>query len=222
MKIGVTFSETSFHNYQNWLQNNANFEIVELSFLTKNINDLADCEGIILTGGIDIKPKNTNYENAPAKFSEARDDFEYAVLAKAIEMKIPILGICRGLQLINYYFGGDLILDLGEKNHQHKKEEFDKIHTIEVVENSLLFQIVGQNIGEVNSAHHQSINNLANCLNISGMAADGVIEAVESKPDFYPFLLAVQWHPERLPNRHSPFSKNIKEAFFTQIKNNLK
>ena len=142
VKIGVTFSETSFENYLKWLQNKDEIEIIVLSYEANNIDQIADCEGLVLSGGIDIKPENDNYENAPIQFNTKRDAFELAVLNEAFEKRIPILGICRGLQLINNYFGGDLILDLGEKNKQHKKGEIDKIHQIKIEEKSKLFEIV--------------------------------------------------------------------------------
>jgi putative glutamine amidotransferase len=216
-KIGLSFSETSFHHYLNWLSDANEYDIVVLSNEKDNLAQLSECQGLILTGGLDIKPNFINYANAPLKFDEQRDAFEMALLEKALDLQLPILGICRGLQLINNYFGGDLILDLAEKNETHKKGEKDKIHSINIDESTMFFDIVDQKSGSVNSAHHQAINNLAKCLNISAKSTDGIIEAIEMNVDSYPFLLAVQWHPERMEDQNSPFSKNIKKAFLEKI-----
>jgi putative glutamine amidotransferase len=213
MKIGITTSETSFANYPKWIKGDDDIEIIELSFEEKNIHSLAECDGLVLSGGVDIMHSNTDYENAPNQFYPKRDQFEKEILELALKEKMPILGICRGLQLINVYFGGDLTLDLAEKNFSHKKGELDKIHFVEVDKNSKLFQIIVQEKGEVNSAHHQAINQLANCLNITAISEDGVIEAVELKDINNPFLIAVQWHPERMLDQNSPFTKNIRGAF---------
>lgn len=213
MKIGITTSEISYANYPNWIKGVDEIEIIELSYEKYNLVSLAECDGVVLTGGVDIMPENTNYQNAPKLFYPKRDQFEKEILELALFEKKPILGICRGLQLINLYFGGDLILDLGKKNLAHKKGEVDKINIVNVNTNSLLYHIIGQEKGEVNSAHHQAINQLANCLNISAVSDDGVIEAIEYKDKMSDFMVAVQWHPERMQNQNSPFTKNIRKAF---------
>ncbi len=220
MKIGITTSETSFANYPKWIKGDDDIEIIELSFEKYDIISSVKCDGIVLTGGVDVMPSNVDYENAPSQFYPVRDQFEKEILALALLEKKPILGICRGLQLINLYFGGDLILDLGEKNLTHKKGETDRIHTINIDKNSKLFDIIGQEKGEVNSAHHQAINHLANCLNISAIDDGGIIEAVELNGEFNQFLVAVQWHPERMLDQNSPFTKNIRKAFLKAISNN--
>jgi putative glutamine amidotransferase len=222
MKIGITTSETSFENYPKWIKGTDDIEIIELSYETNDLLSLTECDGIVLTGGVDIMPESIEYDNAPQQFYPLRDKFEKEILALALLEKKPILGVCRGLQLINLYFGGDLILDLGPKNQTHKKGETDRIHSINIDKNSNLYQIVGQEAGEVNSAHHQAINRLAKCLNISAISSDGVVEAVECKPEIHPFLLAVQWHPERMKNQKSPFTKNIREAFLSEIRSRRK
>ncbi len=220
MKIGLTFSESNYANYPRWIkETNSTIEIIELSYEVNNLQDVALCDAIIFTGGIDMDPiKKVAYANAPKEFNLARDRFEMAVLAKALDEKKPILGICRGLQLINVYWGGSLHLDNGEdKNKIHRRESEDKIHRIQVEKDSLFYSIVQQEFGNVNSAHHQSIDVLGLGLKAVAHSEDGVIEVIESANPDEQFLLAVQWHPERMEDLESPFSKNILRALLEKI-----
>jgi putative glutamine amidotransferase len=222
MRIGVTFSESNYHNYPRWVKgNDENIEIIELSYEKHNLEDVAICDAVVFTGGIDMDPiKKIEYANAPKEFNLARDQFEMAVLAKALQEQKPILGICRGLQLINVFKGGTLHLDNGEtKNKVHKKETEDKKHLIQVERDSLFHSIVRQDSGEVNSAHHQSIDKLGSGLKAVAHTEDGVIEVIESANPEKQFLLAVQWHPERMSDLESPFSKNIRKALLEKISN---
>ncbi len=220
MKIGVTFSETNYINYPRWIKgNDSTIEIIELSYEENNLFDLKNCDAVVFTGGIDMDPiEKIEYANAPKEFNLTRDLFEMAVLEKALEAQKPILGICRGLQLINVYKGGTLHLDNGEtKNKVHKKETEDKKHPIQVEKDSLFYSIVKQEFGEVNSAHHQSIDKLGSGLKAVAHTEDGVIEVIESTNLEEQFLLAVQWHPERMSDLESPFSKNIRNALIEKI-----
>ncbi len=222
MKIGITFSETNYHNYPRWIKGDDDtIEIVELSYEKKNLEDVTLCDAVVFSGGIDCEPINkVDYPNAPEKFNVARDTFENEVLAKALQEKKPVLGICRGLQVINVFKGGTLHLDNGEdKNVIHKKETIDKIHEIKVEKDSLFYSIVKENSGEVNSAHHQSIDKLGSDLKAVAFSEDGVIEVIESTNPEKEFILAVQWHPERMGNLESPFSKNIRKALIDKICN---
>lgn len=222
MKIGVTFSETNYHNYPRWIKgNDEHIDIVELSYEKNNLQDVADCDAVVLTGGIDMEPnEKVNYANAPETFNTKRDTFEMEVLAKALKSQKPILGICRGLQLINVYKGGTLHLDNGEsKNEIHKRETEDKKHQVQVEKNSFFYSIVKEESGEVNSSHHQSIEKLGTGLKAVAHSEDGVIEAIESTNPEEQFLLAVQWHPERMGDLESPFSKNIRKALIEKICN---
>jgi putative glutamine amidotransferase len=220
MKIGVTFSESNYHNYPRWVKgNDENIKIIELSYEKHNLQDVAICDAVVFTGGIDMDPiEKIDYANPPNEFNLNRDLFEMAVLAKALKEQKPILGICRGLQLINVFKGGTLHLDNGEiKNKVHKKETEDKNHLIQVEKNSLFYSIVKQDSGEVNSAHHQSIDKLGKDLKAVAHTEDGVIEVIESANPEKQFLLAVQWHPERMSDLESPFSKNIRKALIEKI-----
>jgi len=166
-----------------------------------------DFDGILLAGGEDVDPafygEEKKYDSV--KMNRTRDEFEQNLLHKALDRRLPILGICRGAQLINVDFGGTLYQDLGEDivpefEHQQAeagRERGDLTHTVTVTEpDSLLHQAV-QGSCRVNSLHHQAIKRLGRGLKVSAHSEDGLVEAVEAADD-YPFLLAVQWHPEEL------------------------
>jgi putative glutamine amidotransferase len=136
----------------------------------------------------------------------------------------PVLAICRGLQLVNIALGGNLIQDLQEngfENHR-KGPDGDKEHKIEVRAGTLLAQIAGVQQGFVNSAHHQGLDQIADELKVSAFSEDGVVEAIEYKDAKKPFLLAVQWHPERMqiPSSKLAFSQNIRSAFIDAMLKN--
>ena len=224
LKIGITVSATNYANYPRWIKGDDDIEIIELSFEKENLSEVSNCDGIVLTGGVDIHPGfhltnySLHYDNAPKDFNVRRDEFEFSVLERSLELEIPILGICRGLQLINCFYKGTLVLDLGKKNNVHKKNsDDDKIHGVKIVDKSLLHEICGIDSGIVNSAHHQVIDKLGNSLRVAANSEDGVPEAVELK-EKYPFFLAVQWHPERMKEKDSPLTKNIREAFLKACK----
>ena len=166
-----------------------------------------DFDGILFAGGEDVDPtlygETKKYDNV--NVNRARDEFEQGLLHNALDRRLPILGICRGVQLINVDFGGTLYQDLGEDivpefEHQQVaagRERSDLTHTVTVTEpESLLHQAV-QGSCQVNSLHHQAIKRLGRGLKVSAHSEDGLVEAVEAATD-YPFLLAVQWHPEEL------------------------
>lgn len=228
LTIGITFTNSHYPNYPNWIKgDDSTIKIIQLQ--KKNFNDLKLCDGIVLSGGIDTLPtyyvnKRLKYPNAPKEFDVARDEFEMNVFEYAQKNNIPVLGICRGMQLVNIALEGDLIQDIQESEKQdHRREgEYDRIHEIKVVKDSLLYEITGTEKGIVNSAHHQAIGRVADDLIITAFSPDGVAEAVEWKnKKNKPFLLCVQWHPERfaMEQKENPFEKNIREEFLKAAKN---
>jgi putative glutamine amidotransferase len=224
IKIGITQSEIAFHNYPRWmLEDNCEVEVVILDFDRNNINDLDQCQGVLLSGGVDIHPSYYNesrfdYPLAPI-FDQRRDEFELKIFNLAYTRGLPLLGICRGMQLMNVALGGNLIQDLEEegKNNHRKNEQNDGQHGIEVAKNTHFLDSVGVSSGIINTAHHQGIRELSNELTQVAWSEDGVIEAVELK-DFtkHPYFLGVQWHPERFMHDTfaKPFSTDIKNSFF--------
>ncbi len=222
LKIGITQSETNYANYPKWIKGEEDIDIIELSYDRNNLQDVALCDGVVLTGGVDSHPQfyldnfDLDYPHAPEEFAVHRDEFELAVLDLVMQQKKPVLGICRGLQVINVFFGGTLHLDIGEGNNlTHKKaNNVDKEHTVSVVKDSQFYDIVRHSKGKVNSAHHQAIEVLGKGLKAAAFSSeDHFIEAIEGDNPSELFLIAVQWHPERMVNQESPFTKNIRKAF---------
>ncbi|MBB2150676.1 gamma-glutamyl-gamma-aminobutyrate hydrolase family protein [Pedobacter gandavensis] len=235
-KIGISFTEAGFQNYWNWFTATElaeDLELLELSFEKGNTEDIEKCDGFVLTGGIDVTPAISggveDYPYRPALFSPERDEFERKLYEFAKREKLPLLGICRGMQYINILEGGAVFDDIGEpENAVHKKGELDKVHELKVLEGTLLAEIAGETQGMVNSAHHQAVNpdrlgeNLM--INAYAVSGSGMVEGLEYKDkENHGFMLAVQWHPERMKDKEiEPFSQKIKEQFIQEVRNHQK
>jgi putative glutamine amidotransferase len=207
--------------YINWLKSVEGIDVVELSASKNNLNELETCSGLLLSGGIDVHPSyygnsKNDYPGAES-FDEARDKFEMQAFDLAQKKQLPVLGVCRGLQFINCLMGGTLIQDLDNLNKTHEGGP-DKIHQVSVERGSLLQNISMLTKGNVNSSHHQAIDKLGIGLKINCKADDGTIEGIERSESDKPFLLAVQWHPERMEDQNSPLSKNIRDSFLEAAK----
>ncbi|TAL60962.1 MAG: gamma-glutamyl-gamma-aminobutyrate hydrolase family protein [Bacteroidetes bacterium] len=219
--IGITDCN-KFSNYERWLASET-VQVLKLSSKENNISDLEKCDGIVLSGGEDVHPKYYGHpewmerkDELKLDVNEARDEFEMKVIDAAYKKKIPMLGICRGLQIANVYFKGTLIPDINKENlKQHSKDSgADKIHNLKVESGSCLNGIISSNSGEVNSAHHQAADKIGEGLKVSARSEDGTIESLELKdPKQHPFLLLVQWHPERVAEQKNPFASGLKEMF---------
>jgi putative glutamine amidotransferase len=232
MKIALLYtgSDEKHNNYVQWLKANDDLEVVVLSAKDSNLHEIASCNGLVLSGGIDVHPKNydnfrTDYPNAPSTFDVKRDEFEAGAFIMAQERRLPVLGICRGMQLIYCMMEGTLQQDLGEElNRTHEaKTPDDKLHEVKVEKNTMLYELVQTDLAEVNSAHHQAIEKLGKGLRVNSTAADGIIEGFEwADPAGKPFLLCVQWHPERMFKfglGDAPLSKGIRDLFVESVKN---
>ena len=220
--IGVTDC-SKYANYSNWiLEYGDKIEVVKLSYKTRNFTDIQQCDGVLLTGGEDVHPRFYNqtelYKYCYADdVSEERDEFEWKILEYTEENALPVLGICRGLQIANVFFGGTLIPDIprwGKFNHSKMPDDTDRYHEVTVDPNSWLHGLISSEKGVVNSNHHQSADRIGEGLVVSAFSPDGVVEALDRKdPDGKSFLCLIQWHPERMNDPGSNFVKNIKTAF---------
>jgi putative glutamine amidotransferase len=161
-------------------------------------------DGLILTGGEDVDPAWYNADRSPLLNppSRERDLFELALFASARQREIPILGICRGIQLINVALGGTLYQDLpserpGSVDHNGAATRTERTHAVRLVPESVAAEVLGATSIRVNSFHHQGIRDLAPGLIATGWSEDELIEVVETERG-QPWILAVQWHPEEM------------------------
>lgn len=194
--------------------------------LTENEAILAQClhicNGILLTGGQDISPAIYNEETSPhcGEICPKRDIMDQRLLVSAIGMNMPVLGICRGLQLLNAALGGKLYQDLPteyrrEVNHVMKPPYHRSVHKVTILKHTPLAEIIGEKKIGVNSYHHQGIKDLASCLQPMAISEDGLIEAAYM-PEKH-FVMGVQWHPE-FSYQTTPESKDIAQAFVDACK----
>lgn len=181
--------------------------------------------GIIFTGGEDISP--LNYNENPLKevqcINEERDKFELELFKEVYQKDISILGICRGIELINVALGGKLYQDINfqiPNSYGHSPKyalRSNLYHSIIIKERSKLFDIFKTKDLKVNSFHHQSIKSLGQDLKVTALSEDGIIEAIESINE--KSLIAVQWHPENLVEKHCEFLKLFKALIDSTSKN---
>jgi len=233
IKIGVTYTGTDekHSNYVNWLKEKEHIEIITLSPGNTDLGSIINFDGIVLSGGIDMHPKYyhssaVDYMNAPKNFNEKRDEFEMAVFESSQQNNIPLLGVCRGMQLVNCLLGGTLIQDIGTvANAIHRYEHNDKAHAINIIPGTLLNEITGVYRTVTNSAHHQAIDTIGRGLAINCTSDDGIIEGVEwADKENKSYFLGIQWHPERMYKLHlgkSPATKNVRDRFIREIKNSI-
>lgn len=168
------------------------------------VHQLVDrLDGIVFTGGSDIDANiygQFNHKSVKEIYPN-RDKQEMKLLKYCIEKNnIPILGICRGLQIINATMGGTLIQDLVSENYENHSMSGAPMnyatHTVQIKEGSRLNKIIGKSNLSVNSYHHQAAKDIAPQFFVSAESEDGVVEAIEMKGERY--VLAVQWHPEMM------------------------
>ena len=172
-------------------------------------------DGIIFTGGEDIGPHYFHEEPARqvTEISTNRDLTELALFKTAYERKMPILGICRGLQLINVALGGSLYQDIysqvpGVHGHTCEINLKEAYHSISITRGTIAHEIFQTEKLGVNSLHHQAIRDLADNLKVSATASDGIIEVIESTRDN--FVLGLQFHPETMAMKYKEYLKPFK------------
>ncbi len=189
---------------------------------------VARADGVLLTGGEDLDPRLYS-DRVPSKLRKTvnvtpdgggRDYRELALVDEAFRQRKPLLAVCRGHQVLNVALGGTLYVDIrSEKpdaiNHRRMDRRSEVVHDVQLTPGSLLSKITGgQRLG-VNSTHHQAVARVAAPLAATAVSEDGIVEGLELKPgaaDWLPFVLSVQFHPERLAGRY-PAHRAIFEAF---------
>lgn len=167
-------------------------------------------DGLLIPGGEDVSPLQYGEEPHPSVVltKQVKDSFETELILQMHRQGKPILGICRGMQIINVAFGGTLIQDIPSEPGEHigHKQAMgirsEATHTVKIEENSVLYPILGKQ-ARVNSYHHQAVKRLASGFRAAARAQDGIIEAMESDDGR---VFAVQWHPECLYERYTDFS----------------
>jgi putative glutamine amidotransferase len=176
---------------------------IEPVLITPGMDVPEHAAGLVLMGGSDVNPalygetRVTETENP----DDARDDLELALIGDFLQRDLPLLAICRGLQILNVQHGGSLVQHLDSTaRHRVKTPENPGLpaHPVEIVPGTRLAAIAGEPLTlDVNSRHHQAIGRLGECLRVSARdPEDGTIEAVE-RPDKR-FVIGVQWHPENM------------------------
>lgn len=185
---------------------------VELSDPEQAVQDALTCDGLLLPGGGDMDPKFYGQERIPAcgEPNLLRDAAEPLLLRAFLAADKPVLGICRGIQVMNVVLGGDLYQDIKPFEHLPHNGHWAKVHTVTVRRGTLLSRILGQDTVLVNSQHHQAVDRVAPGFTLVALSEDGIVEAIE-KPDAG-FCLGVQWHPEWLSDA-DPAMQSLFDAF---------
>jgi putative glutamine amidotransferase len=177
------------------------------------------CDGVLLTGGDDIQPELYSPKLPPrlrktvSPADRVRDLAEILLIREVFEQRKPLLAICRGQQILNVAFDGELIVDIpsqvpGAANHCRMDRKDRVVHQVELVKGSLLRQLLGKSACGVNSTHHQAVKQVVHPFRVAARSPDGIVEAMEldlAERHLLPYLLAVQFHPERLIERYPEF-----------------
>jgi len=177
------------------------------------------CQGVLLTGGEDVDPRLYGNGLPPrvrgtvtvTPDGGARDLRELLLIDEVFRQRKPLLGICRGHQMLNVALGGTLVPDiLGQMpraiNHRRMDRRSEIVHEVRLTRGSLLSIITGKQKLGVNSTHHQAVGRVAAPLRPAAASHDGIVESLELRPEaagMLPFLLSVQFHPERLADRYA-------------------
>ena len=217
--IGITFSSNSVTGTsKNYIRAIEEFGgMPRILYPGVPDSEFADIDGLLLTGGGDIHPDNFDQEWHPSlKYvNEARDELELPLCREKIEADIPVFGICRGIQIMGVAMGGSLYQDVPSQikdplTHPAKGSDQDSQHEIEIEHGSRLSEIVGKSADEVNSAHHQAVDEIGDGFHITARSEDRVVEAMENPSK--KFVLGVQYHPERM-NQTAAFREHRRKLF---------
>jgi putative glutamine amidotransferase len=207
-------------NYVKWIEDE-NVIILDAYTITNTDSILALADGIILTGGEDINPLEYN-DTANIKvcgtINFSRDTLERKLFDFAFKNKLPLIGVCRGMQMMNVASGGSLYGDIPSEIgttviHRNNGEV---MHEIAIIDTCSLIFPIGTDTFMVNSLHHQGLKNISEKLRIIARSFDGLPEAVVMEKSTHPFMIAVQFHPERL-GKDNPIHQKLRENFYKVI-----
>lgn len=179
---------------------------------------LEQLDGLLATGGGDIDPTLFGEEPHPklGEVSPLRDQFELMIVRKALQANKPVLGICRGCQILNVAAGGTVYQDIYSQcsqellQHAQRAPRAHASHFVDIEEETMFYEIIQMGRIKVNSYHHQAVHRVADGFRVSAAAGDEIIEAIESTR--HAFALGVQWHPENMTGR-DPYADAIFKAF---------
>lgn len=218
LRIGMSDCGEKNENYRGFLMNIPGTDVVVLN--EESVSELDSCDALVLTGGKDVAPElYADWPDETVETDSARDGVEFKLIETAIGNRLPILGICRGLQVLNVYFGGNLVIDLEKyygRNHRALSKTEDRYHGVKLFEGSHLRQFIEKETGQVNSAHHQAADRIGSGLKVTARADDGTVEAIEGNDDLPSRIISVQWHPERM-TFDDPFARGVLNLFGSSI-----
>jgi len=201
----------------------AGFRPEEIEFLPPGTAPEGPFDGVLLGGGCDVEPSRygeTSRPEANLELDPERDATDFALFAEAWPRGTPVLGVCRGLQVINVALGGTLVQDIPTErpssvsHDRTPSEKTRREHAVSIEPGTLLATIAGSDEVDVNSRHHQAVGKPGRGLRVSAKAPDGLVEAVESEGERW--LLAVQWHPENLAS--DPVSARLFAEFARAVR----
>jgi putative glutamine amidotransferase len=228
IKIGFSRAtgEERYQLYLSWLKSiDPSFEYINFYGIDAKdaLPELEKCSGIVLTGGVDVHPSYYGKEEDAdrCEIDLKRDILEFALIEKALALKMPLLAICRGEQILNVSQGGDLIVDIPADHgssiiHSSATDQL-AYHSIAIDSTSILYNLIRVNSFDIVSVHHQAVKNLAPCFRATAFADDRIIEAFEWKePAGKSYLNAVQWHPEK-GDFYNALSQVIAKDFLERV-----